>query len=231
MNLDKNTKSIKNWAKDDRPREKLMRFGAKNLTDAELLAIIISSGNKNMSAVDLSRHILSEMNNDLNLLSKKSYIELMKFPGIGEAKAISIVAAMELINRKKYDKIPNRKITCSKDIYEEMFSILSDLEHEEFWVLYLDRQNIVIDKKDIGKGGVSGTFVDPKLIFKKALELTASSIVLVHNHPSGNIKPSNQDIKLTSKVKNAAVFLDISLLDHIIFGGIEYFSFADNGIL
>jgi DNA repair protein RadC len=221
MSKKKNTKSIKNWAKDDRPREKLMRLGARNLTDAELLAIIISSGNMKMSAVDLSRYILS----------KKSYNELMKFPGIGEAKAVSIVAAMELINRKKFDKVPNRKITGSKDVYEEMYPVLSNLEHEEFWVLFLDRKNVIIHKKEIGKGGVAGTYVDLKIIFKKALELTASGMILVHNHPSGNTTPSSQDISLTEKIKKAAVFLDISLLDHIIFGGIKYFSFVDEGIL
>lgn len=231
MNQKNNSKSIKNWAKDDRPREKLMKMGAKSLTDAELLAIIIGSGNREMSAVALSRHILSKMNNDLQILSKKSYTELMKYSGIGEAKAVSIVAAMELINRKKFDKIPNRKITSSKDVYEEMYSRLSDLEYEEFWVLFLDRKNVIIHKNDIGKGGVSGTFVDPKMIFKKALELTASAIVLVHNHPSGNINPSTEDINLTTKIKKAAEFLDISLIDHIIFGGIQYFSFADKGIL
>jgi DNA repair protein RadC len=231
MSKKKNTKSIKNWAKDDRPREKLMRLGARNLTDAELLAIIISSGNMKMSAVDLSRYILSEMDNDLNILSKKSYNELMKFPGIGEAKAVSIVAAMELINRKKFDKVPNRKITGSKDVYEEMYPVLSNLEHEEFWVLFLDRKNVIIHKKEIGKGGVAGTYVDLKIIFKKALELTASGMILVHNHPSGNTTPSSQDISLTEKIKKAAVFLDISLLDHIIFGGIKYFSFVDEGIL
>ncbi len=231
MKNEKSNKSIKNWAEDDRPREKLMKLGARNLTDAELLAIIIGSGNRKMSAVDLSRHILEKMENDLNVLAKKSYAELMKYPGIGEAKAISIVAAMELINRKKFEKKTKRKITSSKDVYEEMYSRLSDLEHEEFWVLFLDRKNVVIYKKEIGKGGVSGTFVDPKMIFKIALEHTASSIILVHNHPSGNVNPSAEDINLTSKIKNAAGYLDISLLDHIIFGGVEYFSFADKGIL
>ena len=231
MNQERNTKSIKNWEKDDRPREKLMKLGAKYLTNAELLAIIIGSGNRKMSAVDLSRHILDQMEHDLNLLAKKSYAELMKYPGIGEAKAVSIVAAMELINRKKFDKVEKRKITSSKEVYYEMYPHLSDLEYEVFWVLFLNRQNVIIDKSDISKGGVSGTLVDAKMIFKKALEYTASSIILVHNHPSGNIDPSNEDKNITEKIKKAAEVLDIKLLDHIIFGGTNYFSFADKGIL
>lgn len=221
--------SIKNWAKDDRPREKMLKSGAKSLTDAELIAILIHSGSKTESAVDLSRRILNDMNNDLTKLSKKSVRELIKYKGIGEAKAISIAAAMELVNRKKFDKVAQRKISGSKDVYEEMYSQLSDNLQEEFWVIYLDRKNTILDKKNISKGGVSSTVVDSKIIFKFALELLASGLILVHNHPSGNRQPSDIDVSITNKVKNAALLFDMNLLDHVIFAGSEYYSFADEG--
>jgi len=190
----KNYKSIKSWAEEDRPREKLLKNGAKGLTDAELIAILIGSGSKNQSAVDLSRQILGDINNDLNKLSQKSVAELLKYKGIGEAKAVSIVAAMELVRRKKYNTMPNVKITSSKLIYQEIYPLLADIKHEEFWTIYLNRKNVIIDKKQISSGGVSSTVVDIKIIFKYALENLASSIILVHNHPSGNIHASNYDI-------------------------------------
>jgi len=227
----KKLKSIKDWAEDDRPREKLKKHGAAKLSDAELLAILIGSGTRNLSAVDVTRNILSEMDHDLNTLAKKSIEELKKFKGIGEAKAITIAAAMELVNRKKFNQQPYRIIKSSRDVYMEMYPTYVDKQHEEFWVLYLNRKNKIIGRRDIGKGGISSTTVDPKIIFKIALQLAASSIILTHNHPSGTVSPSQEDIQLTNKIKNAAGFLDISLLDHLIFAGKDFYSFADNGIL
>lgn len=221
--------SIKHWAEDDRPREKLLKSGPKSLSDAELLAIIIHSGSKTESAVDLSKRILNDMKNDLNVLAKKSIRELTKYKGIGEAKAIGIVAAMELVNRKKFEKIPLRKISGSRDVYEEMYSQLEGNMQEEFWVIYLDRKNTIIDKKNISKGGVTSTVVDPRIIFKYALELLASGLILVHNHPSENRQPSDMDVSITNKVKNGALLFDMNLLDHVIFAGSEYYSFADEG--
>lgn len=220
---------ITNWAKDDRPREKLLKLGPGALSDAELIAILIHSGSRTESAVDLSRRILNDMNNDLNILAGKSVRELMKYKGIGEAKAISIAAAMELVNRKRFEKKPKRKITSSRDVYEEMYPNLEDKSQEEFWVILLDRKNTIIDKKPISKGGVNATVVDPRVIFKLALEVLASSLILVHNHPSGNTNPSEMDVSITNKIKNGALLMDMSLLDHIIFAGSEYYSFADEG--
>ena len=222
---------ITNWAKDDRPREKLLKLGPGALSDAELIAILIHSGSRTESAVDLSRRILNDLNNDLNILAGKSVRELMKYKGIGEAKAISIAAAMELVNRKRFEKKPKRKITSSRDVYEEMYPNLEDKSQEEFWVILLDRKSTIIDKKPISKGGVNATVVDPRVIFKLALEVLASSLILVHNHPSGNTNPSDMDISITNKIKNGALLMDMSLLDHIIFAGSEYFSFADEGMI
>ncbi|MGE5355338.1 MAG: RadC family protein [Deltaproteobacteria bacterium] len=223
--------SIKHWAEDDRPREKMLRSGSKSLTDAELLAIIIHSGSRTESAVDLCRRILNDMKNDLNVLARKSIRELMQYKGIGEAKAISIAAAMELVNRKKFEKITERKISGSRDVYEEMYSQLAGNVQEEFWVIYLDRKNSVIDKRNISKGGVNATVVDPRIIFKHANELLASGLILVHNHPSENRQPSEMDISITNKIKNGASFFDMNLLDHVIFAGPDYFSFADEGLI
>ncbi len=223
--------SIKNWAEDDRPREKLLNNGAKALSDAELLAILIGSGSRSQSAVDLSRQILQDMNNDLRILSQKSVVELTRYKGIGQAKAISIVAAMELVRRKKFNTNDKVKINSSKQIYQEMYSLLSDIKHEEFWAVYLDRKNVIINKKQISLGGVSSTTVDTKIIFKNALDLLASGMILVHNHPSGSLNPSPQDIDLTKKIKQGSKLLDISLLDHIIIAGEQYYSFADNGAI
>ena len=223
--------SIKNWAEDDRPREKLQKHGAKSLSDAELLAILIGSGSREESAVDLCRRILSDMGNNLSNLAKKNIAELIKYKGIGEAKAISIVAAMELVKRKKFDKSIKTNINSSKQIYHEMYSLLADKINEEFWVIYLDRKNVIIDKKNISIGGVSSTTVDPKIIFKYALEFVASSIILIHNHPSGNKYPGDIDKRITERIKKGAKLLDIVLLDHVIFAGEEYYSFADAGIL
>lgn len=224
--------NIKNWAEEDRPREKLALKGKFSLSDAELIAILIGSGNKNESAVELSKKILASSNNDLNRLSKLNIEELMNFNGIGEAKAISIIAALELGRRKKStEKKINPIITSSKSAYEEIAEYLSDLQHEEFWVIYLNRRNEVLKKVNISKGGISGTIADCKIIFKNALDILASSIILCHNHPSGSLNPSKSDIDLTNKLKEIGKLMDTPVLDHLIIGDNKYLSFADEGII
>ncbi|POY38456.1 hypothetical protein C3K47_03415 [Solitalea longa] len=218
------------WAEDDRPREKMMLKGRQSLSDAELIAILIGSGTAKLSAVDLSKHILNAVNNDLNTLAKLSIKELVKFNGIGEAKAISILAALELGRRRKEeDATKITRIISSKDTYLLMRPYLADLGHEEFWAVFLGRSNRVLSVQNISKGGVSSTVVDPKIIFKLALEHTASNVVLVHNHPSGNLKPSQQDLILTSKLKQAGLMLDIAVVDHLIITDGGFYSFADEG--
>jgi DNA repair protein RadC len=226
----KNNFTIKHWAEEDRPREKLVLKGRMALSDAELIAILIGSGNQEMSAVELSKHILAHVNNDLAALTRLSVLELKKFKGIGEAKALSIISALELGRRRKELETPKReKIISSKITYELMRPHLLDLSHEEFWVILLNRSNIVLRKIMISTGGVSGTIADPKLIFKIALENLASAVILVHNHPSGNIQPSEEDTKLTRKMREAGKLLDIPVFDHLIFTDSGYFSFADEG--
>jgi len=223
---------IKSWAEDDRPREKLVAKGRHILSDAELIAILIGSGNKEETAVELSKKILNSVSNNLNELSRLSIIDLMKFKGIGEAKAISIVAALELGRRRKEtETIKREKITSSKQAYDFMKSVFLDLPHEEFWLLLLNRSNSVIRKECISRGGVAGTVVDAKIIFKIALDNLASSIMLFHNHPSGNLKPSDSDIAITKKMKEAGALLEISVLDHIIITDDSYFSFNDEGMI
>lgn len=224
--------NILKWAEEDRPREKLILKGKSALSDAELIGILIGSGTRSLSAVDLSRLILKEVNYNLNALAKLSVHDLQKFKGIGEAKAISIVSALELGRRRKEsepEKFPG--ITCSKDVYEIMKAELMDLPHEEFWILLLNRANKVIKKRSISSGGISGTVADPKMIFKIALEDKASAIILIHNHPSGNIKPSEADTRLTKKLKEGGILLEIPVLDHVIFTDNAYLSFADEGII
>jgi len=224
--------TIKSWAEEDRPREKLLLKGRHVLTDAELIAILIGSGTKNETAVELAKRILSQFGNNLNELAKLSVQDLIKFKGIGEAKAISIVAALELGRRRKETETGKReKITSSKDIFEIFRAQFMDLPHEEFHLLLLNRSNMVIRKEFVSRGGISGTVVDPKIIFKIALEHLASSIVLCHNHPSGNLKPSAEDISLTKKIKESGGFLEIPILDHVIFSNTGYFSFADEGMM
>lgn len=224
--------TIKSWAEEDRPREKLLSKGRHVLTDAELIAILIGSGSKRESAVELSKRILSQFGNNLNELAKLSVNDLIKFKGIGEAKGISIVAALELGRRRKETEIEKRdKITSSKDIFQIFQPQFLDLPHEEFHVLLLNRSNAVIRKEFVSRGGVSGTVVDPKIIFKIALQHLASSIILCHNHPSGNLRPSDQDISLTKKLKEAGVLLEIPILDHLIISDMGYFSFADEGMM
>lgn len=224
--------NILKWAEEDRPREKLLLKGKSALSDAELIGILIGSGTRSMSAVDLSRIILKEVNNNLNELAKLNVHDLQKFKGIGEAKAISIVSALELGRRRKESE-PQKKagITCSRDVYDLMKPELMDQPHEEFWIIILNRANIVLKKKLISSGGISGTVADPKIIFKVALESGASAIILVHNHPSGNLKPSEADTRLTKKLKEAGQLLEIPVLDHLIFTDNTYLSFADEGLL
>lgn len=223
---------IKSWAEDDRPREKLLLKGRHALSDAELIAILLGSGSRELTAVDLAKHILSSTENKLNKLARLQVDDLKKFKGIGEAKAISIVAALEL-GRRRRDETGSEaiRITSSKDIYELMHSALADIDHEEFWILLLNRSNRVKDKICISRGGISGTVVDQRLVFKPAIEKLASAIVLCHNHPSGNKHPSEHDKHLTKKLMHSATLLDIPILDHLIFTDDGYFSFADESMM
>ena len=231
MNYSKNI-SIKDWADDDRPREKLLIKGKAALSDTELIAILIASGNRDESAVELSKRILQSLGNNLNSLAKLSVNDLIKFKGIGEAKAISIIASLELGRRRRSaDVLEKDKIGGSKDAFQVLQLKLEDLPHEEFWVMLLNRANKVIDIKLIGRGGVSSTVVDSKVIFSFALESLASGIILAHNHPSGNLKPSNSDIRLTKKLVDAGKIMEVPILDHIIVGDNDYFSFADEGLI
>ena len=228
---DRNLK-ILSWAEEDRPREKLLQKGKSTLSDSELMAILIGSGTVSMSAVELSKQVLGFAKNNLNELAKLSVKDLQKFKGIGEAKAITIVAAMELGRRRKAAEIIKKpKILSSKDVHDYIIGDLQDLPHEEFWILLLNRSNTVISKHQISSGGVSGTVVDSKMIFKSALENLASSIILIHNHPSGNLKPSEADLRLTEKLKESGTLLDIPVLDHLIITDSAYYSFADEGTL
>ncbi|MGZ4034961.1 MAG: RadC family protein [Bacteroidia bacterium] len=222
---------IKFWAEEDRPREKLLEKGRHVLTEAELIAILIGSGNRNETAVELSKRILASVGNNLNDLGKLNASELTKFKGIGEAKAISVMAAMELGRRRKETAIVKRdKITTSKDVFDIMQPIMIDLPHEEFWLLILNRANLVIKKEMISRGGVAGTVVDTKIIFKSAIEYYASSIIICHNHPSGNLKPSEADIKITKNIKEGGKLMEIPLLDHLIISENGFYSFADEGM-
>lgn len=224
--------SIKDWAEDDRPREKLLRKGIQSLSDAELIAILIGSGSREMSAVELSRYILQKNNNDLNIIAKKNIQELTQFKGIGEAKAITILSALELGKRRDAFKVEVQKqITSSNDIFKLMSPVFRDLPHEEFWVLYLNRSHKIIEKIKISQGGLSATVVDTRLILKKAIENLASAIILSHNHPSGQLKPSHQDKHLTEELKQACSYLNITVLDHVIIADNQYYSFTDEGIL
>ncbi|MDF2159072.1 DNA repair protein RadC [Algoriphagus sp. CAU 1675] len=223
---------ISQLAEEDRPREKLLLKGKAALSDAELIAILIGSGTPSVSAVDLSRYILASVNYDLGALARMSIQDLKKFKGIGEAKAISIVSALELGRRRKESEpIRKPKITCSRDVYELMKSELMDESVEHFYLLLLSRSNQVIKKHPISKGGTAGTVVDSKLVFKVALEHLAQSLILVHNHPSGSLSPSEQDKKLTERLVKVGRELDLPVLDHVIFTDTGYFSFADEALL
>ncbi|MCU0468360.1 MAG: DNA repair protein RadC [Arcicella sp.] len=233
MNIyENNHLNIKAWAEEDRPREKLLLKGKSALTDAELLGILIGSGIQNMTAVELGKVILQSVGNDLNQLARLNVKDLSKFKGIGEAKAITIVSALEMGRRRKNAEIPERtRITCSRDAYEVLKPHLLDLPHEEFWILLLNRANQVMKCERISSGGVSGTVADPKMIFKTALENLSSAIILSHNHPSGNLTPSEADKNLTKRLREAGTYLEIPVLDHVIFTDNGYLSFADEGLL
>jgi len=223
---------IKNWSQDDQPREKLLYKGKASLSDAELVAILIGSGNREESAVALCKRILASVDNNLSALGKLSVNQLIEFKGIGEAKAITIAAALELGRRRRGEEaLEQKKITSSKSVFEVMQPVIGELQHEEFWIIYLNNSNKVIQKDQLSKGGITGTLVDVRLVLKKALEVGATGLILAHNHPSGTLKPSEADKKLTNKLKTAADSLDIKVLDHLIITEKAYFSFADEGIL
>ena len=224
--------TIKDWAEDDRPREKLLQKGKLSLSDAELLAILIGSGSRNETAVDLCRRILNETGNSLKELGKLSLEQLTSYKGIGQAKAITIIAALELGRRRRGEEaLERKKITSSSSVFEYMQPIIGELPHEEFHIIYLNNSNRVMDRLLLSKGGITGTLVDVRLALKRALELSATSIILSHNHPSGNLNPSSADKQLTQKLKAAAESIDVKILDHLIVTEKSYFSFADEGLL
>ncbi len=223
---------IKSWANDDRPREKLLTKGAGSLSDAEIIAILIGSGSRNETAVELAKRILQSVDNNLHELGKLSINELTNFKGIGEAKAISVVAALELGKRRKMSEILHKpKIQASKDVFEIFSALLCDKPHEEFWLLCLNNANKIIEKRKISQGGTAATSFDVKLVAKHAINKLASGIILCHNHPSGNKQPSENDKVITTKVEKAVKLFDIKLLDHVIVTDSDYFSFADAGML
>jgi DNA repair protein RadC len=230
--MQENKHSIKQWAKDDRPREKLLSRGAENLSNSELLAILIHNGSKNKTAVDLGKEILKLGKDNLVELGKLSVKDLMKIKGIGEAKAITIAAALELGRRRQSSaSLEKAIVTSSSDIANYLQTALKDYRHEVFAVIFLNRSNKVNHFQIVSEGGITGTVADPRIILKKALEQNAVSIILCHNHPSGSLRPSRADEELTTKIKEAARFLDIRVLDHIIVSDDGYYSFADEGLL
>ena len=223
--------SIKSWAEEDRPREKLLMYGKAALSDAELLAILIGSGTVETNAIELAAQILQNVNGNLSELGRRSVKELMKFKGIGEAKAITIAAAVELGRRRQMSDVMKRdQITCARDVYDALLPTLIDLPHEEFWIVLLNRASHIIGQQRISSGGVSGVAVDAKMVFRPAIEALASSLVVAHNHPSGNLKPSQADIDLTRKLKKAGESLDIAIVDHIIVAHSGFFSFAESDL-
>ncbi|WP_067029148.1 RadC family protein [Allomuricauda sp. CP2A] len=224
--------SIKNWADDDKPREKLVQKGSFVLSDAELIAILIGSGNRDESAVELSKRILASVGHNLNELGKLTVNQLKKFKGIGEAKAVTIAAALEMGRRRRGEDTQKiTKVVASNDVFELLYPLIGELQHEEFWIVYLNNSNKVIHKSQLSKGGITGTLVDVRLVLKQALDLGAVGIILAHNHPSGTLKPSAADKQITQKLKKASEALDIKILDHLILAQHHYFSFADQGIL
>lgn len=225
--------SIKQWAEEDRPREKLLLKGVSALSDSELLAILLGSGNDKQSAVELAQDILSSNGNDLNRLARLGVADLVNnYRGVGIAKSVSVIAALELGRRRKaVEASQQRKITSSRCAYDYFYPLLSDLNHEETWALLTDRSNKVVGTIQVSRGGISGTVVDIRLILREALTRYASGIFLGHNHPSGQCRPSPQDISLTKKLKEAAQWMEVILLDHIIVCGDRYFSFADEGLI
>jgi DNA repair protein RadC len=223
---------IKSWAVEDRPREKLISRGISSLTDAELIAILISSGNSKESAVELSRRIMDSLHHNLHELGKMNCDDLKRFRGIGEAKAVTLIAAMELGRRRNQSvALEKEQIKCSKDAANFLRPMIGDLPHEEFWVLILNRHNKVIDKQKLSQGGMTGTVIDVRLVLKFALEKYATSLIFCHNHPSGNLEPSDADKKITRQLKEAAALMEIPVIDHLIITQSGFFSFADEGLL
>lgn len=232
MEYESKSLPIKSWAEDDRPREKLLLKGKEALSDAELIAILLGSGSRNESAVDLSKRVLNSIENNLNALGKLTVVDLQKFKGIGEAKAISIITALELGRRRRLEEaLEVSEIKSSKNVFEIMQPLIGELQHEEFWIIYLNNSNKVLQKEQLSKGGLAGTLVDVRLVFKKGLDLFATAIILCHNHPSGKLQPSIADKSITAKLKLAGETLDIKVLDHLIITENTYFSFADENIL
>ncbi|MFY0671816.1 MAG: DNA repair protein RadC [Bacteroidia bacterium] len=224
--------SIKSWSEEDRPREKLLLKGKEALSNAELIAILLGSGTKKLTALDVAKQLLDENGNNLNQLSLLSVKELCKLPGIGNAKAVTLLAAAELGRRRKADKISQQPLNSSQQVFEYVYPHLADLGHEKFYIVVTNQRMVPLRTINISAGGTSATVVDAKIIFKKFFEVeTATSMFLAHNHPSGNLKPSTQDKTLTQKLVNAAKTMDIQILDHIIVGSLAYYSFADEGIL
>lgn len=220
---------VKLWSSDDQPREKLIQKGKRHLSNTELLAIAIGSGSKDESVLDLSKRILNSVNNDLTALGKLCMNDLIQFKGIGQAKAAIILAIMELANRKGGTKIEYPQILDCEDVYKCVYPLFSDLDHEEFWILLLNSKNRVIKKQRISIGGINKTLVDHRILFRKALEGKAASIILCHNHPSGDPTPSNADCQLTSQLVRAGNIIGLSILDHLIFAGAKYYSFVEEG--
>jgi DNA repair protein RadC len=224
--------SIARWALEDRPREKLMNHGLGSLSNTELIAILIRSGSRDETAVELARRILHAAGNNLQALGKFSVPELLKFRGLGPAKALSIMAAVELGRRRSKETAPEReKISGSGDVYQYFKASLADLQHEEFWILLLNRANRILDRIRISQGGIAGTVIDARIILKHAIDRLATSIILCHNHPSGNLKPSEADLNITRKIRESCKTMDIQVLDHIIIGDQAYYSFSDEGII
>jgi len=224
--------NIKSWAEEDRPREKLLKKGAQTLSDAELLAILLRSGSREETAVGLAQRVLHGADNNLNELGRQPLSALTKFKGLGETKALTIIAALELGRRRQLTDVKDRpQVKSSRDSYNAISPIIADLPHEEFWILMLNRANRIISRERVSVGGVTGTLVDARIVFKHALDILASSIVLCHNHPSGSLKPSQADIDLTKKMKAAGKTLDILVVDHLIVSDKGYYSFADEGLL
>jgi DNA repair protein RadC len=232
MNNEEKALTIKSWSPEDRPREKLILKGKAALSDAELIAILLGSGTPSLSAVDLAKKVLQSVGNNLHDLARMTVKDLIKTKGVGQVKALTIVAALELGRRRKELEVNERpKITGSRDVYDVIKADLLDIPHEEFWILLLNRANRIIRKSQISQGGIAGTVADPKIIFKLALDELASGIILAHNHPSGNLTASQADLDLTKKLKEAGKLLDIQVLDHVIVAGQKYFSFADEGLI
>jgi DNA repair protein RadC len=222
-------RGIRSWAEDDRPREKMLLKGRMALSDAELIAILLGSGSRNETAVDLAKRVLASTGNDLTSLGRLDLKDLMKFKGIGEAKAISVAAALELGRRRKEAAPPKRiQLRSSAEAYEHILPYMADLKHEEFWVILLDRAHHPMGTQQVSKGGVTSTVVDAKLVFRPAIEMLASGVILCHNHPSGNLNPSNDDIELTRKLVQAGDALDIRVVDHLIVADSDYYSFQDH---